>query len=99
MNYRDLIDIPEIEWTPLDERLRNPPRADAQRAILTPSNRKSVPRNVGRSPKPATPVEKLEHREPECTGSWRKKSINKFGHQVVECGKCGATRIAKREAE
>ncbi|HEY6541088.1 MAG TPA: hypothetical protein VIZ18_09130 [Ktedonobacteraceae bacterium] len=89
MTYRDLIDIPEIPWIPHEERFRQPVVVDAAQAPR-------LHRVVGRPAKSATPREALRHREPDCTGNWRDKTVNKFGRQVVECGKCGATRITKR---
>lgn len=100
MTYRDLIDIPQIPWTGPEDRFRLPPRADAPRAILTPTNpRPGTARpNAGRKPKAPRPLEALDHKVPGCQGNWNKQAINKFGHQVVACWKCKATRITKREA-
>lgn len=100
MSYRDLIEIPDIPWTPADERFRLPPRADAQRVILTPSNPRggTARPNAGKKPKAPLPIGALEHRVIGCQGKWANSKINKFGHQVVFCWRCKATRITKKAA-
>ena len=41
------------------------------------------------------PIADLTHRIAGCEGIWGKTKINKFGHQIVFCWRCKATRIAK----
>ena len=102
MTYRDLIDIPDIPFVPFEERFREPVRASAppwegaHPVHVTP---KGGPRpNAGRKPKAPRPIADLTHRIAGCEGIWGKTKINKFGHQIVFCWRCKATRIAKREA-
>ena len=100
INYRDLMDIPEIPFVSFEERFRQPVRADAPwpRRTPPPPRQGSARPNAGRKPRPPRAMADLDHRVAGCAGAWGKQAINKFGHQVVFCWRCKATRITKMEA-
>lgn len=98
MTYRDLIDIPDIPFVPFDERFRQPVAADApwpRRTPPLPKNGSSRPASA-KKPRAPRPLADLDHRVAGCQGTWGKAKVNQFGHQVVFCWRCKATRITKR---
>ena len=90
MNYRELLDIPKIDWVPFDVRFGS--------GDYVPPNESGIKRGRGRPRVEPKPVAHLTHRDIGCAGKWKKIGKNKSGQPRIFCTKCHATRIVKYDA-